>query len=505
MKQRKIPFFLLLFIGILSFYFMAGTISPVKITAAPKNSIQITNKPKKPLLVGSRLKLQVKILPKKSASQKIIWSSSREKIATISSNGLIRVHKEGTTKITASIEGTSKKTSFKLRTKKQVKLKKISISGKKEAYVGDSIQLAASFSPNKTTDRDIKWKSSNKKIASVDDDGTVTAKKEGKVTISVSEKNSKKKAKYKISVRNIPVTAINFANNTPQSIETGSKTRFSVHFTPWNTTDQRIKWRSSNTSAATVDNNGTVTALRPIEKVTITATSIDNKNISCSLTIKITATNGFIKKSTLDDLDLTTIDKVMFVAHPDDETLWGGAHLLQDEYLVVCMTHGWNKARKSAFIDTMKKSNDKYIILSYPDARVQFSNGSYETDMLTTCRNAWQKDVETVLSYKKWEQVITHNPTGEYGKYHHQQVSKAVTSGFNKYYRNGSSELWYFGRYYGKDNIPGEQIDPKLLTIKNKMVQRYYATASGAINAFGHMIPYENWILATDWNDSNAK
>ena len=101
--------------------------------------------------------------------------------------------------------------------------------------------------------------------------------------------------------------------------------------------------------------------------------------------------------------------------------------------------------------------------------------------------------------------MITHNPTGEYGKYHHQQVSKAVTSGFNKYYRNGSSELWYFGRYYGKDNIPGEQIDPKLLTIKNKMVQRYYATASGAINAFGHMIPYENWILATDWNDSNAK
>ncbi len=504
MKQRKFPFFLLLLIGVLSFHLMAGTLSPVKVTAAPKKSIKITNKPKKPLLVGSRLKLQVKTSPKKSSSQKIIWSSSKEKIATISSNGTITVHKEGTTKISASLEGTNKKTSFKLRTKKPVKLKKIKIHGKKEVYVGNSIQLTASLSPDKTTDRDIQWKSSSKKIASVDSNGVVTAKKAGKVTITVSEKNSRKKAKYKISVMKVPVTAINFANNTPQSIETGSKHTLTVHFTPWNVTDQRIKWRSSNTSAASVDSNGTVTALRPIEKVTITATSMDNKQISCSLTLKITATNGFIKKSTLDDLDLTTIDKVMFVAHPDDETLWGGAHLLEDEYLVVCMTHSWNKYRRSAFIDTMKKSNDKYIILSYPDTRVQFSNGSYETDMLTTCRKAWQKDIETVLSYKNWEQVITHNPTGEYGKYHHQQVSKAVTDGFKKYCRN-NSELWYFGRYYGKDNIPGKQIDPKLLKIKYKMVQRYYATASGAINAFGHMIPYENWILATDWNNSSSK
>ena len=41
-----------------------------------------------------------------------------------------------------------------------------------------------------------------------------------------------------------------------------------------------------------------------------------------------------------------------------------------------------------------------------------------------------QKDIETILSYKNWEQVVTHNPTGEYGKYHHQQISKLVTKGF---------------------------------------------------------------------------
>lgn len=36
----------------------------------------------------------------------------------------------------------------------------------------------------------------------------------------------------------------------------------------------------------------------------------------------------------------------MFVAHPDDETIWGGSHLLKKHYLVVCLTNGNNKTRK---------------------------------------------------------------------------------------------------------------------------------------------------------------
>ena len=30
-------------------------------------------------------------------------------------------------------------------------------------------------------------------------------------------------------------------------------------------------------------------------------------------------------------------------------------------------------------------------------------------------------------------------------------------------------------------------------------INEYQPTAKGAIEAFGHMIPYENWVLAEDW------
>lgn len=296
----------------------------------------------------------------------------------------------------------------------------------------------------------------------------------------------------------MPVTRISFSTDNVKSINAGAKQALSIRIPPWNIFNKNIVWSSSNPSAATVDENGVVTALCPIESVDITAASADERNVTCTWNLKITLEDGYIKDSTLDDLDLSSTNKVMFVAHPDDESLWGGAHLLQDDYLVVCMTHGWNEARKSAFIETMQKTNDKYIILNYPDTRKQFADGTYETDTFSTCRTALQKDIEKVLSYKKWEQVVTHNPDGEYDKYHHQQISKLVTKGFNKYYKDNSG-LWYFGRYYNQGKIPGKQITPSLLDTKKQLVQRYYGTASGAFLAFGHMIPYENWVQASDW------
>ena len=49
----------------------------------------------------------------------------------------------------------------------------------------------------------------------------------------------------------------------------------------------------------------------------------------------------------LDALDLDGYDKVMFVAHPDDDLLWGGRHLIEEKYLVVCMTRGNDPVRSA--------------------------------------------------------------------------------------------------------------------------------------------------------------
>ena len=39
-------------------------------------------------------------------------------------------------------------------------------------------------------------------------------------------------------------------------------------------------------------------------------------------------------------------ESLMIVAHPDDETIWGGSHLINGNYTVLCITNGNNKKRK---------------------------------------------------------------------------------------------------------------------------------------------------------------
>jgi hypothetical protein len=110
-----------------------------------------------------------------------------------------------------------------------------------------------------------------------------------------------------------------------------------------------------------------------------------------------------------------------------------------------------------------------------------------------------EEDIKLLLNYKKWDTVVTHNPDGEYNKYHHQQVSNLVTKCIANS-KNSSTDLYYFGHYYGASaTITGDRISDSDLAQKNEIIKMYLPTAQGAYEAFGHMLPYENWILKQDW------
>ncbi|MGM9759112.1 MAG: Ig domain-containing protein [Parabacteroides sp.] len=82
----------------------------------------------------------------------------------------------------------------------------LSIIGASEVEVGKSLQLGISYTPSNTTQTGLVWSSSDETIAVVDAVGKVTAKKEGKVTITVeSEENSSVKATLTLTVK--PKTA----------------------------------------------------------------------------------------------------------------------------------------------------------------------------------------------------------------------------------------------------------------------------------------------------------
>ena len=60
-------------------------------------------------------------------------------------------------------------------------------------------------------------------------------------------------------------------------------------------------------------------------------------------------------------------------------------------------------------------------------------------------------DIETVVKFKNWEKIVTHNPNGEYGHEQHKQVNQVVTEICVD--NNLQDKLYYFGPYYNKRRI----------------------------------------------------
>lgn len=159
------------------------------------NSIKL-NKAKATINVKASVTLKATINPT-NAVGKVTWSTSNKKIATVSSNGVVKGVKAGTVTITAQTSN-GKKATCKVTVKQpaqKVVLNKKTANLKK----GKTLQLKAKITPSNSTDK-LVWSTSNKKLATVSKSGKVKALKKGTVTITVKT-SSGKKATCKIKVK----------------------------------------------------------------------------------------------------------------------------------------------------------------------------------------------------------------------------------------------------------------------------------------------------------------
>ena len=204
--------------------------------------------------------------------------------------------------------------------------------------------------------------------------------------------------------------------------------------------------------------------------------------------------NGLINKKTLDTYKANEYENIMIVAHPDDETLWGGANLYNDDYFVICLTNGYDLTRANDFRNILKFTNSSGIILNYPDTQ------DGVRDDWTYVKEGILKDLYTAINYKKWNKIVTYGLDGVTGHIHHKKTCELVTETAKKC--NQYENLYYFGKFYEKNNIPEDlpRISDEDLEHKNQEVNIYTSVLENIYKFWYHMIPFENWILASEWN-----
>lgn len=150
---------------------------------------------------------------------------------------------------------------------------------------GTSFKPEVTVLPSAATDKSVAWSSDNSSVASVDGTGLITAVAAGETYINVKTVDGGVSARIKISVSNPKATGV-VLNLKSARVKIGQKIALKAFVLPSDVDTSTVTWSSSNSSIASVDSKGVVTA-RKTGAVTITAKSASNPEHSTSARITI--------------------------------------------------------------------------------------------------------------------------------------------------------------------------------------------------------------------------
>ena len=193
------------------------------------------------------------------------WTSSNTSVATVDANGIVTAKAEGTATITASEWGGKATCTFTILSGTSTGISKSSLS----VEAGKTAKLTATAS-------DVSWFSSNTNVATVSG-GTITAKAEGFATISAYNLNGSSTCLVTVTKASTPSTGIIKLNRSAVTIYKGCQFALGM------TGATSASWSSSNTSVATVDSHGVVTAKGTGSCTVRAANSVSSAN--CTITV----------------------------------------------------------------------------------------------------------------------------------------------------------------------------------------------------------------------------
>lgn len=158
--------------------------------------------------------------------------------------------------------------------------------------VGESAALSASQNGEVAESTAYTWSSSDEAIATVTEDGAVTARAAGSCTITASLKDApEKNAAITVTVTEaaeVKVTGISLSE-TEVTLTVGASKMPIVTMAPENATNKGEKWTSDNTAIAKVNQYGNITGVSE-GSCTVTVTSVSSPDISA--TVKVTVTKA---------------------------------------------------------------------------------------------------------------------------------------------------------------------------------------------------------------------
>lgn len=312
--------------------------------------------------------LNVTFNPSNATNKKVTWKSSNPNVATVDSSGNVKAIAPGTATITViSSDGGKVATCNVEVTALSKKLTGISLNKTELSMELDTEEtLTVIFNPEYAENKNIKWSSSNTKIAKVSN-GKITPVKPGKVEIKAVSEDGNYEAVCQVTILSPPIESIKFAQ-AKQSVALGSIVTLKTISTPTDTAINNPIWTSSDETVATIK-DGVLTALK-LGTTVITISNEDGsikaettitvvKKVASDLSIKV---KGYDLKFDPEKYEYSLLigseTSLDFDINVDssDVTISGNKNLKNDSVITITI-----KGNKKPYVITIKKK-ESYTI-----------------------------------------------------------------------------------------------------------------------------------------------
>ena len=373
------------------------------------------------LSAGKSFTIETEVLPATATNKKLEWSSSDESAVTVK-NGKVTVNKnlEGRKEVTITAnatDGSGVQGTFEVHAcplAKSIQINQLyywdpywhtmDIEGGTIGIDPDTsplmngFRLVADIDPYDANDN-LKWTSSNTKIATVDEWGEVHltgTKGTVKITATATD-GSKKKATVTLNIAKLVREIYIGYETNPDMLAAGKSITLKAEVYPEDAANKKLDWYSSDTSIATVK-NGKVTANKKVTEtngVMITAMAKDGSGVSYDYYINV--------------VPITTDVRIY---NDEWEDVTGKAIGIKPENVPTsfCL-YTQNEPYDAIQSVTWSSSNTKFVTVD-SDGYVEIKEGAKGTFKLTAKANdgSGKKAVVTLNINKLVEEITIYNP-----------------------------------------------------------------------------------------------
>ena len=273
----------------------SNVIPPSEITIAP--SLEITTDTKS-LLKGNQLDIEFNFSDSNSGDDlepdSITWFSKDEQIISVDENGKITAIEIGKTTIVLTITFESQTFEQEIELGVVVTPELKIESERTTIFPNQTLKVSSvfnGFDGQAVEGVEVTYTSSDTNIITVDKDGKITAIIQGTADIvaNVVYEGKSYESTLSITVHLQPRISL---TNTVESLTQGDSQEFKATFFDENgdeNSEVTLTWKTNNSDAITISQDGTITAIQPSESVVITVTAQYNgQTYQSEFTLKVT-------------------------------------------------------------------------------------------------------------------------------------------------------------------------------------------------------------------------